>query len=95
MLRNHGANFNQLSSRRKSSEHYADPVDSKSKVSRGVAAIVTDLEIQMELIPFAREFACRSDRSPLRIVDFNLQFSAVALRCRGNSQQADRAKHPE
>src|ERR1017187_4532834 len=79
MLRHHGPNLNQLGSGRKSSERYTDPIDAKCKVLRNVLAIVSNLEIQMELIPFAHEFARRRESCPLQIVYLDLKFSPPPL----------------
>ena len=86
--RNDGANLNQLCGRRKSGKRQADSIDAKRKVLRGVATIVSNLEIQMELIAFTDEFARRRDRGALLVTHLNLQFSAIALRGSGNHVDA-------
>jgi hypothetical protein len=84
-----------LGSGRKSSERYTDPIDAKCKVLRNVPAVISNLEIQMELIPFAHEFARRRESCPLQIVYLDLKFSPTPLRDSGTHEEEGHSQQPD
>ena len=95
MLRHHGPDLNQLSRRRKSLEHKTYPIHTKSKVPCDVAAIVSSLEFQIELIPFAHQFALRRESRPLQVMYLDLQLPSVPLSGSVTSKEADQPQQPD
>ncbi len=73
----------------------ADAVNAEGQALCDVPAVVSGLKIQVELIAFADQFAGSAENRSLRIVDVDLQFSAVLLRGGGESAGAQHRENSD
>jgi hypothetical protein len=74
---------------------HTDSIHAERETLRDVSAILSHLEIQLELVSYGYQFALRDESRPLRVAHFDSQLSSILLRGCRESGEARHRQNPD